>query len=274
MIERSREADAFLTAIDQAAPEAVSACDGWTSHEIAAHVAGIAVEVIRHLEPFLQGYPVPQTRGFEEREAPLQAIGHPALLRRLDANEERMRRLVDEVLDREPGAVIPWTGRRMAVAKFIPHLRNEHALHRWDIAGDDETSRRLLGDMDLVSHSVGELGQILLIAGRAHDPDPDSEFHVRLRADGQPDLRVIVENGDATLAWASDEADEPRVDIDAGARQLFIWGDAPTAAGGSAATSPNPTSPASRRCSPVTEIPKHRQPPPVDGSSTGTAASL
>ena len=33
-----------------------------------------------------------------------------------------------------PGAVIPWTGRRMAVAKFIPHLRNEHALHRWDIA--------------------------------------------------------------------------------------------------------------------------------------------
>jgi hypothetical protein len=81
--------------------------------------------------------------------------------------------------------------------------------------------------MDLVSHSVGELGQILLIAGRAHDPDPDSEFHVRLRADGQPDLRVIVENGDATLAWASDEADEPWIDIDAGARQLFIWGRRP-----------------------------------------------
>src|SRR5208283_1687255 len=111
MIERSREADAFLTAIDQTAPEAVSACDGWTTHEIAAHVAGIALEVIRHLEPFLQGDPVPQTRGFEEREAPLQATGHPALLRRLDANEERMRRLVGEVLDREPGAVIPWTGR-------------------------------------------------------------------------------------------------------------------------------------------------------------------
>jgi hypothetical protein len=138
-----------------------------------------------------------------------------------------MRPLVDEVLDREPGAVIPWTGRHMAVAKFIPHLRNEHALHRWDIAGDDETGRRLLGDMDLVSHSVGELGQILLIAGRAHDPDPDAEFHVRLRADGQPDLRVIVENGDATLAWASDEADEPWIDIDAGARQLFIWGRRP-----------------------------------------------
>jgi Mycothiol maleylpyruvate isomerase N-terminal domain len=227
VIERSREADAFLTAIDKTAPDAVSACAGWTTHEIAAHVAGIAAEVIRHLEPYLHGDPVPQTRSFEEREAPLQMMRHPALLGRLQAEEERMRRLVQDVLDREPEAVIPWTGRRMAVAKFIPHLRNEHALHRWDIVGDDETSRQLLGDIDLVDHSVGELGRILLVAGRAHDPDPDSEFHVRLRAAGQPDLRVIVEDGNATLAWASDEADEPWVDIDAGARQLFIWGRRP-----------------------------------------------
>ena len=52
------------------------------------------------------------------------------------------------------------------MAKFIPHLRNEHALHRWDVAGDDETSRELLGALDLVDQSVGELGAILLVAGR------------------------------------------------------------------------------------------------------------
>jgi hypothetical protein len=227
VIERSREADAFLATVERTAPEAVSACDGWTTHEIAAHVTGIAVEVIRHLDPYLQGDPVPKTRSFEEREAPLQAMGHPALLAGLESEEERMRGLVAAVLDREPDAVIPWTGRHMAVAKFIPHLRNEHALHRWDIAGDDATSGELLGDMDLVGHSVGELGRILLAAGRDHDPEPDSEFHVRLRAGGQPDLRVIVENGEATLAWASDEADEPWVELDAGARQLFIWGRRP-----------------------------------------------
>jgi hypothetical protein len=227
VIERSMEAAAFLATIGQAAPEAVSACDGWTTHEIAAHVAGIAVEVIRHLEPYLNGDPVPRTRSFEEREAPLQATGHQALLSRLDAGEERMRRLVGDVLSREPDAVIPWTGRQMAVAKFIPHLRNEHALHRWDIAGDDETSRQLLGGMDLVGHSVGELGRILLVAGRRHDPDPGSDFHVRLRAAGQPDLRVIVEHGDAALAWATDAADEPSVDLDDAARQLLIWGRRP-----------------------------------------------
>ena len=80
MIERSSEAEAFLTTIDATAPEAVSACDGWTTHEIAAHVAGIAVEVIRHLEPYLQGDPVPKTRSFEEREAPLQQLAHGELL--------------------------------------------------------------------------------------------------------------------------------------------------------------------------------------------------
>ncbi len=121
----------------------------------------------------------------------------------------------------------PWTGRHMKVAKFIPHLRNEHALHRWDIAGDDDVSSELLGGMELVDHSVGELGAILLIAGREHDPDPEADFHVRLRVPSQPDLRVVVDSGTATLAWAQEETDEPAVEMDAGARQLFIWGRRP-----------------------------------------------
>jgi hypothetical protein len=227
MTERSNEAEQFLATIEATDPQAVSACAGWTTHEIAAHVTGIAVEVNRHLEPYLAGDQVPTTRSFEEREAPLQRMDHGELLTRLDAEEQRMRGLVDDVLGREPDAIIPWTGRQMAVAKFIPHLRNEHALHRWDIAGDDDVSRQMLGNIDLVDHSVGELGRILLVAGRSHDPRPDSDFRVRLRSTDQPDLCVIVENGDATLAWAGDEADEPGIDIDAGARQLFIWGRRP-----------------------------------------------
>jgi hypothetical protein len=227
VIERSSEAEAFLTTIDATAPEAVSACDGWTTHEIAAHVAGIAVEVIRHLEPYLQGDPVPKTRSFEEREAPLQQLAHGELLARLDREEEQMRRVVGDVLAKEPDAVIPWTGRHMAVEKFIPHVRNEHTLHRWDIAGDDEVSHRLLGNTELVDHSVGELGRILLVAGRSHDPDPDAEFGVRLRSPGQRDLRVAVEGGTAAVGWADDDADEPWVDVDAAARHVVIWGRRP-----------------------------------------------
>jgi hypothetical protein len=226
-ISRSSEAEAFLATIQQADADAVSACHGWTTHEIAAHVTGIAVEVIRHLDPYLQGEPVPKTRGFEEREASLQALDHRTLLDRLDTEEQRMRAVVAAVLDREPEAVIPWTGRHMAVSKFIPHVRNEHALHRWDVAGDDDKSNELLGEPSLVEHSVGELGQILVRAGRSHDPSPDKEFAVRLRCPEQRDLRVVVEGGMAGLLWADDDADEPAVQTDAAARHLLIWGRRP-----------------------------------------------
>jgi hypothetical protein len=227
MIERSAEAQAFLATINDTPPGVVSACDGWTAHEVAAHVTGIAVEVIRHLDPYLQGAKVPPTRSFEEREAPLQALGHKELLARLEAREHTMRAIVGDVLGKEPDAVIPWTGRQMTVAKFIPHLRNEHALHHWDIAGDDDVSSGLLAQSDLMGHSVAVLGEILLRAGRKHDPDPTSPFHVCLRSDGQRDLRVVVEGGTARLVWADGQCDDPWVELAPAARLLFVWGRRP-----------------------------------------------
>jgi hypothetical protein len=228
-IERSREAEAFLTTIEASAPDAVSACDGWTTREVAAHVLGIAVEVVRHLEPYLQGDPVPDTRSFEEREAPLRAAGHQAVLARLADEDQRMRNVIADVLRGEPDAVIPWTGRHMAVEKFLPHLRNEYALHRWDVSGDDEIGLSLLGAMDLVEHSVGELGRILLAAGRQHDPTPEEDFRLLLRSEGQPDLYVEVADGSAGLVWSDDalgDSDEV-IEFDCAARHLFIWGRRP-----------------------------------------------
>lgn len=227
MIERSPEAEAFLATMDETNPGAISSCDGWTSHEIAAHVTGIAVEVNRHLDPFLQGTAVPKTRSFEEREAPLRAMGQADLLNFLDAEEKRMRRLVADVLEMNPESVIPWTGRSMAVAKFIPHLRNEHALHRWDIVGDDEASITLLGQPDLSEHSVEVLGRILLVAGRTRDPEPDADFHACLHSEGEKDLCVVLQGGEGSLRWDEHSSAEPSVVGDAAARLLFIWGRRP-----------------------------------------------
>lgn len=138
-----------------------------------------------------------------------------------------MRALVGDVLARTPDAIVPWTGRQMAVEKFIPHLRNEYALHRWDVAGDDDASHALLGSLDLMEHSVGELGRILLVAGRKRDPDPDSEFHVILGAADQPDLHVSVAHGTASLCWTDERQTAARVQLDPGARHLFVWGRRP-----------------------------------------------
>jgi hypothetical protein len=211
VIDRSREADQFLASIDHVDPGSVSACDGWTAHDIAAHVTGIAVEVNRHLDPFMQGDPVPKTRSFDERERPLRDMDHADLLRRLDAEERRMRVLVADVLGLNPLSVIPWTGRHMVVAKFIPHLRNEHALHRWDVVGDDEEGDELLG-------------QVLLVAGRSRDPAPDNDFEACLHSDGARDLVVRVRGGEAAISWSDSSADERGVWCDPAARLLFIWG--------------------------------------------------
>jgi Mycothiol maleylpyruvate isomerase N-terminal domain len=231
VIERSREAEAFLATIDESDPGGISSCDGWTTHEIAAHVTGIAVEVNRHLDPFIQGAPVPKTRSFEEREAPLQAMGPADLLNQLDVEEQRMRVLVADALEINSESVIPWTGRRMPVAKFIPHLRNEHALHRWDIVGDDDLSVILLGQSDLSEHSVEVLGQILLVAGRRRDPEPDTDFFARLRSEGERDLCVVIQGGDGSLRWDDQFSGEPSVVGDPAARHLFIWGRRPEGSG-------------------------------------------
>jgi hypothetical protein len=115
----------------------------------------------------------------------------------------------------------------MVVAKFITHVRSEFAIHRWDFAGDDDTAISLLGQPELTEHAVDVLGEILVRRGRTHDPRPDEDFHIRLRAEGATDLRLRVEGGQACLEMATDDRDEPWVDLDVAARTLMIWGRRP-----------------------------------------------
>ena len=225
--ERSREVAAFLDARQYTAPQVVSACEGWTAHEVTAHLTGIAVEISRHLSPYLAGDPVPETRSFEEREAPWQAMDDAELCRALETQEEHARALMDQVLATEPDAVIPWTGRQMVVAKFWPHLRNEFAIHRWDVVGDDDISMELLSQPDLTEHAVGVLGEILTRRGRQHDPEPDEDLHVPLRSGATADVCLVVRGGRACLEFAEVQKDEPHVELDAAARVLLIWGRRP-----------------------------------------------
>jgi hypothetical protein len=131
------------------------------------------------------------------------------------------------VLAAEPDAVIGWTGRQMAVAKFLPHVRNEFAIHRWDFVGEDQTSIELLSQPELTEHAVSVLGRILLLRGAQHDPFSGQDFHVRLRSAGAPDVRLVVQAGQAGLELTSSEADEPWVELDPAARTLVIWGRRP-----------------------------------------------
>lgn len=222
---RPSEVTAFLDSLHDVPPGALSACTGWMAHEVTAHLAAGAAEVSRHLGPFLAGDQVPATRGFDEREAPFRFMADPDLRRRLDAEEERMRMFVDAVLAADPATVVPWTGREMPVAKFIPHLRSELAIHRWDIVGNSD---ELLGQPELTVHAVQVLGPLLLRRGLQRSKDDAQPLAARLRCPGQPDLRITAAGAQATITLVDpDDDEEPWLDGDPAARLLTIWGRRP-----------------------------------------------
>jgi hypothetical protein len=220
------ETQAFLEALDRLPPNALTACAGWTVHEITAHVAAGADEIARLFEAYGEGLPVPATRTFEEREPEYRAMDDPALRKRLFAASVRMGSAMQAVFSREPDAVIPFTGRPMTAATFAMHSRSECAIHRWDMVGDDELSWKLLSQPEITSHAVNVLAPMLLSRGCAVSLAPAGGFAARIRAAGQPDLLVRRDDSGAMLRFEPDDG-SPAIETDAAARLLFIWGRRP-----------------------------------------------
>lgn len=224
----SSELHAFLDACRAVGPDAVTACPGWTAHDAAAHQAASCAEVVRHLDPFLHGAPVPATRSFEEREAPFRALAPDDLLDRVVVEEAAMHEVVGRVLADDPDAVVPWTGRSMVVGTFPTHLRSEFALHRWDLVGSDPVGDHLLADPALTAHALSVLGGILPRAGAARDEG--GPFAVTLRAPGHPDVVVETSSEGARVRWAEPgdrTVGAAGLELDAAARLLRLWGRTP-----------------------------------------------
>ena len=217
------EADAFFEALDVTSPDSLSACAGWTAHDVTAHLAAAAVEVAINLEAYVEGQPVPPTRGFEEREAPYRAMGFEKLRTQLPISIERAGVALDAVLNSQPDAVVPWTGREMVVATFITHMRSELALHRWDLVGDDDTGAVLLAQPELTDHAVAVLGRALVARGAASN---STDFFAVISAPGAQDVIALVDGNGARL-MRGEEASNPTVIGDPAARLLFLWGRRP-----------------------------------------------
>ncbi len=217
------EARAFLEAMEDTSPDALTGCAQWRAHEVAAHLSAGAVEIARNLEAYREGRPVPATRGFEEREAPYRAMEDARLRAELPRSIERVAQALDGLLGTEPDAVVRWTGRQMVVASFVTHLASELALHRWDLVGDDETSAILLGQPRLSDHAVAVLGRALVARGATAAP---AGFAAVIAAPGASDLAVVVDGCGPRLE-RSDAGLEPAVVGDPAARLLFCWGRQP-----------------------------------------------
>lgn len=223
-----READAFLETLDSTPPDAVTACLGWTAHEMIAHLVSGADAFANQVEAHLDGRPVPEFGTWQVREPPYRELSDAVLRRRLVASEQRMSAAFETMLAADPAAVVADVGWGLPIAELVTHMRQEFAVHRWDLIGDDEIGLSLLSRPVLLDHSVRLLGDSLFKFGLPHDPSPQIPLTVRLRCADEPDLVVDVRDGIGKLTLA-DPADADRViETDAAARLLILWGRRPS----------------------------------------------
>ncbi|HZY77773.1 MAG TPA: maleylpyruvate isomerase N-terminal domain-containing protein [Jatrophihabitantaceae bacterium] len=225
----THEAEAFFDALDSVPPGAVTACRGWTAHELIAHLASGADAFANQIEAHLAGDPVPEFGAWQDREPPYRALSDTVLRRRLVAAGQRMDAAFGAMLADDPAVAVPEIGWGLPVAELVTHMRQEFAIHRWDLLGDDEAGLDLLGQPVLIEHSVALLAGSLL-SGLGADPNPAEVLTARLRCPGSRDLVVRIGDGTGSLSWA-DPTDAPGViETDPAARILLLWGRRPASA--------------------------------------------
>lgn len=222
------EAKAFFAALDAVSPAAVTACVGWTAHEIAAHLAAGTAEIARLFEAVLAGEPVPETRPFAEREPAFRALPDAELRERMVREGERYQRARRALA---PTTVVRFTGWDMTPALFATHSRSELALHRWDLVGSDDLSRSLLAQPELTEHAVKALNALERIQewptarARRAGWGADTRSYA-LRTPGHPDVILRWHEGRASLDIGDGRA-LPGLETDAAARFLLLWGRRP-----------------------------------------------
>jgi hypothetical protein len=225
------EFDAFMTTLDAVSPQAATTCPGWTAHELVAHLVAGAAEVGSIVEAHLAGDPVPATRPFDERERPFREMDDRVLRATLVTEGMRLLAALERLHQRNPASVVPFTGWRLTAMGLAIHARSELALHRWDLAGDDEVSTELLSQPELTAHGVAALGALSVLneapeqrLRRAGDAVHDGEYH--LCCDGQPDVVVSVRGGSCSFHLEA-QREGPAVCLDRAARLLLLWGRRP-----------------------------------------------
>jgi hypothetical protein len=226
-VDQFPEWEPFAQAVQQRRPDAGTWCEAWTVRDVVIHQAGNAEELARVLGAHVAGDPV-STRGFEDREAPYRTMGDPDLWSELEA---RMAEL-SEVASRARAAVpvdtdVAWTGRTMKVPWFAEHMREELALHRWDITGDDATATSTLAEAWMTDHSVVAVGRPLLARGIALlGLGIGDRIEARLRVAGSDDVALSAEGDRTTIELVPPEG-PATLETDPAARVLLLWGRRP-----------------------------------------------
>jgi uncharacterized protein (TIGR03083 family) len=223
----NQEAIAFADTVSGTSSNLVTACQGWTAHDVLAHAVAGGAEIARLVGIHLTGEPVPATMSFDEREPAFRALPYNDLVDLVAAGGifDLLAAMAEE------SGSLEFTGWAMDADTLAIHVRSELAIHRWDIAGSDSTSIDLLSQPELTAHAVRALNNFGFInesgAARTRRSSVNA-LDVRLRVEGQPDV-VIHASTESTELCLDEPDDSPALTTDAAARLLMLWGRQPPA---------------------------------------------
>ena len=222
------EGKEFVETLMSSRPSRLTACQGWTVHEITAHLAAGSQEIADLIESHLAGDAPRATRPFDEREAPFRAMDDRQLRSLLFEQVERAKRARDRLSAQTEGVVL-FTGRPMHAAEFVTHSRSERALHRWDIVGRDEVGWDMLAQPELTVHAIAILTEMPVLAETFENrlrtaKHPFEDFLIVLRSEPYDD--VIVSRVNGVLDVRTESLHDRRVDafLEPAARLLALWG--------------------------------------------------
>jgi uncharacterized protein (TIGR03083 family) len=222
------ETAAFIKTLLEAAPDQLTACQGWTAHEIVAHLAAGSAEIADLIDGHLAGKPATPTRRFEERERPYRELDHRVLLERLISEATRATSARTR-LAQHPEDAVAFTGRLMRAGEFSMHSRSECVLHRWDLVGRDDIGWLMLSQPDLCVHAVKILTEMPALAETPANRLltsgwPGQDFEILLRSGDNDDLVISQHQGRTNLRLEAQRDRRVDVDLDSSARLLALWG--------------------------------------------------
>lgn len=198
-------------------------CDGWTVHELTAHIAAGSAEIADLVELELDCGTTRPTRDFEEREAPFRALSPKELHRAFFREALRATVAVERLSRADAARQVIFTGTPMDASTLILHIESELALHRWDITGSDAVNIAALSDPRFAIHTARTVAAMQPNVFPRRSGDCET---VILRSAGAPDIAVT--GGELTsIEVASMQSVAPVVQCHPAVRTLLLWGRTP-----------------------------------------------
>jgi uncharacterized protein (TIGR03083 family) len=229
-MEKPRESQELMKTLAGTDPAARTACSQWTVHDLVAHLAAGAKENADLIEDALAGRPTRETRTFAEREAVFVAMPDEQLRQEMVHQTRRKLAAMERLAARGSDATYQFTGRPFTAALAQTHGRSEAAIHRWDIAGDDEISMELLAAPELTRHGVEVLNTLPILCEAPRSRACTArirKLRIVLRSPSHADVVMDINPDHAQFEVA--DIDQPAdgdavVVTDAAHRLLSIWG--------------------------------------------------